>query len=627
MPFVLDLVQGRSRTGGLIKTTMQDISCFLGRVVLSFIFSLSALFVANNTHAAFGDIVAQYSFPASSFVMSPTQRLMYATIPSQNSIAIINTNTLAVENTVFVGSGPTNLAFSPDGSKAYIANSASNFVVVFDTHTRTVVNSFVLPEQPQDVVFGSQNRLWVLGDSYGQIFQIDATTGASTGPSINGVFIYGGALEISPDRNALYYCDYGLSPAKMYKFNVSTTNATLLWQSPHGPHGSNGQDLTLSHSGSFICFATGSGQNGYQIAKFRTSDMAILGSFNTGPYPREVAFSPDDRFVYAVHTEGEIDVFNAFNFLSTGTIFASGEASELTVDSTGRYLFAGYLDSFWGFAGTRVFDTGRTAPTPTPTAPPTPTPTPAGRATVADFNGDGSPDYVLHHVSTRQTSIWYLDNNVYVGSASAPTLPAGWSLRGVADFNRDSHPDYAVFKTSVRQTGIYYLNNNVYIGSAYSPTLSAGWELVAAADFNGNNNPDYVLFKPSTRQTGIWYLNNNVYVSSGLGPTLLAGWSLAGVADFNRDGQPDYALFNSTTHQTAIWYLSGRALIGTASGPSVAGAWALVATSDFNGDGKPDYVIYNANTRQTGIYYLNNNVYAASAYGPTLPAGWSLTGQ
>lgn len=127
----------------------------------------------------------------------------------------------------------------------------------------------------------------------------------------------------------------------MYKFNVSTPNATLLWQSPHGPHGSNGQDLTLSHNGSFICFATGSGQNGYQIAKFRTSDMAILGSFDTGPYPRQVAFSQDDRVVYAVHTANEINVFDANSFLSLGTILGSGQASELTVDSTNRYLFAG----------------------------------------------------------------------------------------------------------------------------------------------------------------------------------------------------------------------------------------------------------------------------------------------
>ena len=339
-----------------MKTKTQNFLWFPTRLLLGFMFWLGALILANNAHATLGDVVAEYRFPASSFAMHPTRPLMYATIPSQNSIAIINTNTLAA-STVFVGSRPTNLALSPDGTKAYIANSATNFIVVFNTQTQTIVDSFLLPEQPQDVVFGSQNRLWVLGESYGHIFQIDATTGASAGPSIGGnVFIYSGALEISPDRNALYYCDYGLSPAKMYKFNVSTPNATLLWQSPHGPHGSNGQDLTLSHNGSFICFATGSGQNSYQIAKFRTSDMAILGSFDTGPYPRQVAFSQDDRVVYAVHTSNEIDVFDANTFLSLGTIFASGEASDLRVDSTDRHLFAGYTDSLWGFAGTRVFD-------------------------------------------------------------------------------------------------------------------------------------------------------------------------------------------------------------------------------------------------------------------------------
>jgi YVTN family beta-propeller protein len=174
-----------TRIHRLIPTALlaHDMFRFLTRLVLGLICWLSASFVANNVHAAFGDIVAQYSFSASSFVMSPAQPLMYATIPSQNSVAIINTNTLVVESTVFVGSSPVNLAFSPDGSKAYIANSTSNFVVVFNTQTRRVVNSFLLPEPPQDVVFGRSNRLWVLGQS--QIFQIDATTGASTGPSIH----------------------------------------------------------------------------------------------------------------------------------------------------------------------------------------------------------------------------------------------------------------------------------------------------------------------------------------------------------------------------------------------------------------------------------------------------------
>jgi YVTN family beta-propeller protein len=206
---------------------------------------------------------------------------MYATIPSQNSVAIINTNTLAVEDTVFVGSRPVNLAFSPNGLKAYIANSASNFVVVLDTQSRTVVNSFLLPQHPQDVVFGNQNRLWVLGED--QIYQIDATTGASTGPSggfNGGVFVYSGSLEISSDGNTLYYGDYGLSPSTMYKINVSGAAPVLVRETPFGTGGENGQDLALSHSGNFICYATGAGQNNYDIAKFRTSDFASTGSFD-----------------------------------------------------------------------------------------------------------------------------------------------------------------------------------------------------------------------------------------------------------------------------------------------------------------------------------------------------------
>lgn len=167
-------------------------------------------------------------------------------------------------------------------------------MVVFDTQTRTVINSFLLSEHPQDVVFGSLNRLWVVGDS--QIFQIDATTGASSGPSITN-FIYSGSLEISPDRNTLYYGDYGLSPSTMYKYDVSGTTPALVLQTPFGTAGSNGEDLTLSHNGSYICYTTGAGQNNYDIAKFRTTDFASLGSFVTGPYPQATGISPDDAVV------------------------------------------------------------------------------------------------------------------------------------------------------------------------------------------------------------------------------------------------------------------------------------------------------------------------------------------
>jgi hypothetical protein len=248
----------------------------------------------------------------------------------------------------------------------------------------------------------------------------------------------------------------------------------------------------------------------------------------------------------------------------------------------------------------------------------------AARAAVSDFNSDSHPDYVLHNISTRQTAIWYLNNNVFVSSAYGPTLVAGWSLRGVAHFNRDSNSDYALFAPATEQTGIWYLSGPTFVGSAYGPTLPGGWEPVATGDFNLDGKPDFVLYKASTRQTAVWYMNNAVFVSGAYAPTLPGGWSLVGVVDFNRDGHTDYLLLNSTTRQTAIWYLSGVTFLVGTYGPTLPSGWTLVAVGDFNGDSKPDYVLYKASTRQTAVWYMNNAVFVSGAYGPTLPVGWSL---
>jgi hypothetical protein len=262
-----------------------------------------------------------------------------------------------------------------------------------------------------------------------------------------------------------------------------------------------------------------------------------------------------------------------------------------------------------------------------PNSTPTPAPISIARATVADFNGDGSPDLVVQRSSPHQTAVAYLNNNVVIGAGFGPTLPPGWRLGGAADFDGDGHTDYALFNPGTGQTVIAYLSDLTVIGAAFGPSLPAGWELVATADFNGDGHPDYVLYNPTSRQTTIDYLNNNVFVGSSPGPTLPAGWNVIGVADFNSDGHPDYALFNSSTGQTVIGYLSGTTVIGVAFGPTLPHGWPLVATADFDGDGNPDYLVYNAGARQTAIGYLINNVLVNAALGPALPAGWSLIGQ
>jgi hypothetical protein len=68
---------------------------------------------------------------------------------------------------------------------------------------------------------------------------------------------------------------------------------------------------------------------------------------------------------------------------------------------------------------------------------------------------------------------------VRAGSAFGPTIASGYELTGTVDFNRDGKPDNVLFNASSRQTAFYYLNNNVYAGSALGPILPRGWILAA----------------------------------------------------------------------------------------------------------------------------------------------------
>jgi hypothetical protein len=241
-----------------------------------------------------------------------------------------------------------------------------------------------------------------------------------------------------------------------------------------------------------------------------------------------------------------------------------------------------------------------------------------------DFNNDGHSDFVLSNGGTRQTAIWYLNNNILIGTAFGPTLPGGWQVVGVGDFNRDGHPDYLLFNSTTRATVIWYMNNHVHVSSTTAPTLPVGWSVAALADFNGDGYPDYLLYNAGTGGTVVWYMRNNTHIGSAAGPALPAGWTLAGAADFNGDNHPDYLLFNAGTHGTVIWYMSGVTRIGGHAGPTVTAGYDVVGLSDFDRNGRPDYVLYNSATRQTAIWYLNNYQLIGTASGPTLPAGWTL---
>lgn len=306
---------------------------------------------------AFGSLVKTFSnLPATKFVVDTQRHLMYVTMRSANSVAIINTVTLQLEKTVVIGSMPQGLALSNDGSRLYVANVGSQFVAVLDTVTRTTLPSLLMPSAPIDVEVGADGRLFV--STSNAILQRDAITGQSVGPNLGpSLTVIGGELEMSPAKDRLYYANQASSPARLYQFDTTTNPPTLLWQTPTNA-ASSGQGVEVSSDGSVVAHISVIGPGGYAISTYRASDMAVLGSFPTGAYPQEAVFSHDDAVTYTVHTANKIESWDTASFLAQGTITTNSatEVSELFVSPSGKYLFAAVGTEL------RVYGTGRGGP-------------------------------------------------------------------------------------------------------------------------------------------------------------------------------------------------------------------------------------------------------------------------
>src|SRR5439155_167223 len=208
-----------------------------------------------------------------------------------------------------------------------------------------------------DLAMGLINRLFVLGD---RLSQIDATTGASAGPDAP-VYTYSGALRISPDRRTLFYATFGLSPGTLYKLDVSSTTPTLVWQNGTDI-GENGEQLALSHDGSWVAYVCGYGYHGYQIPNFRTADMSLQGVFPTGPYPDCLSYSPDDKHAYALHTlyPTAVDIYDVSSHAMVGQFSVVDHGKVMTTDQTGQHLFIAFNGTYYGHTEVRAYDTGLT---------------------------------------------------------------------------------------------------------------------------------------------------------------------------------------------------------------------------------------------------------------------------
>ncbi|VVQ27610.1 Virginiamycin B lyase [Pseudomonas fluorescens] len=83
--------------------------------------------------------------------VSPDGTRAYVCNLASNTVSVIDTATNRVLTTILVGNGPAGVAVSPDGARAYVCNLASNTVSVFDTATNRVLTTILVGNGPAGV--------------------------------------------------------------------------------------------------------------------------------------------------------------------------------------------------------------------------------------------------------------------------------------------------------------------------------------------------------------------------------------------------------------------------------------------------------------------------------------------
>lgn len=125
--------------------------------------------------------------------VTPDGQYLYVANFNTDTVAIIDTETLELANTLSVGDAPWGVAVGADGGYVYVTNSGSDTVSVIDTVSQTVTANYPTGDQPYGVAAARNgNYAYIVNHGDNSITKVTHTT-----PSVDPEQINTGSVELS----------------------------------------------------------------------------------------------------------------------------------------------------------------------------------------------------------------------------------------------------------------------------------------------------------------------------------------------------------------------------------------------------------------------------------------------
>lgn len=291
-----------------------------------------------------------------SFLPWPTaaEPFAYVALRDANAVAVIDTVSNTAVSTISVGSEPSQVTASPDGSRVYIANLGSDSVSVIDTASGTVVATISVGQRPWGIDIAPDGRhVYVANFDAGNISVIDTASNNTVATVPVGAQPSG--VAVSADSSRVWVSHRDLPFITIIDAATLEVIKLALDDLPNGTPMP--AELALSTDGDRV-FVTAYYDGTASVLVIDVASGSVTDVIQVGGhYAQGIVMAPDGRHA-CVAAESGIYLLDLETFtLETPGTFDIDDAFEVAYSPDGGRIFGTYFNDVDDVVYLAVIDT------------------------------------------------------------------------------------------------------------------------------------------------------------------------------------------------------------------------------------------------------------------------------